>query len=127
MKKLIYLLPFVFIVLLSACSGSETYRGQWKATDADGNKYDITFAENSFTVKDTTGKSSDFKYTQNSVNIENGVETYGIKLEDGRDYQINFPIAKTENKGIIKDGNGVPVYTISKNSYLRYEDLYILK
>lgn len=127
MKNFILKLSAMLLVLLTACSGSDTYRGKWKALDAGGNKYEITFAANTFSVADSTGKTTDFKYTQNSVHIQNSAATYGINLDDGRAYQINFPNNKDESVGLIKDGNGAPIYTISKNDYVKYEDIYKLK
>jgi hypothetical protein len=46
----------IFIVILSGCSGSEVYQGIWKATDSEGNKFEIDFEPKSFTVKDANGK-----------------------------------------------------------------------
>jgi hypothetical protein len=125
-KTTIFLLGLISILLYS-CSGSDTYRGLWKATDSKGEKFEITFDAKSISIKDSTGKASNFKYTQNSVSIENSVETYGIKISDGRGYFINFPIADDESKGIIKDDGGSPVYTIGRGEYLMYEDIYKLK
>lgn len=126
MKKINYLIITIIVVLLSACSGSDTYRGKWKATDSNGVQLDITFEENSFSIN-KNGDSSSFEYSQNSVKIENSVETYGIKLEDGRNYQIHFPIANDESKGLMKDENGNLLYTISRNDYIEYDDIYKLK
>jgi len=119
----ISLLALIFV----ACSGSGTYRGNWKGMTANGEKIDINFEANTFSVKDSTGESKKFEYTQNSVNIENGVETYGIHLKDGRSYQINFPVANDESVGLINDGNGNPMFTISRKDYIRYEDIFKLK
>jgi hypothetical protein len=127
MKKVTILLASVLVVFLVGCSGSETYRGAWKAMDSYGAKYEILFDAKSFTVKDSAGKTEKYDYTQNSVKIENSVKTYGIQLGDGRGYQINFPNAKDENVGLIKDENGNPIFTISRNAYTSYEDVYKLK
>ena len=127
MKKIHTFLLGYFILLLSACSGSDTYRGAWKATDVDGGKFEINFEAKSFTVKDSTGKTDKFDYTQHSVKISNSVETYGIELSDRRKYEINFPKADDESMGLIKDENGRPLYVISRSGYLKYEDVYKLK
>jgi len=126
MKKSLTLLSAVFIFLLAACSGSDTYRGSWKALDENGAKYELLFDANTFSIKDSTRKSKRFEYTQNSVNVTNSVETYGIKLQDGRALEINFPKADDESVGIIVDGNGKPIYTIGRNDYVQYDDLYEL-
>jgi hypothetical protein len=115
------------LTLLIGCSGSKTYRGLWKATDKTGQKFEISFEAKSFTITDNDGKTVQFDYTQNSVAIENSVETYGIQLKDGRAYQIYFPNSNNENIGLIKDGNGSPLYTISRTGYLYYDDIYKLK
>lgn len=127
MRNVFSLLPVIFILLLIACSGSDTYRGSWKAMDSNGRKWEIVFDEKSFTVRDSTGKNEKYDYTQNAVNVENSVETYGIQLGDGRKYQINFPVADDESKGLIKDENGNPMYTIGRKDYVQYEDLFKLQ
>ncbi len=127
MKKSSVLLVGIFAILLIGCSGSDTYRGSWKATDSQGAKLEIFFEAKIFTIKDSIGESKKFDYTQNSVQSENSVETYGIKLGDGRGYQINFPNANDESLGIIKDENGNPIYTISRKDYIKYEDIFKLK
>ena len=127
MKKNKNLLLGLVIILMASCSGSDFYQGNWKATDLKGEKFDILYEANKFYIKDTTGEQSDFDYTQNYVSIENGVRTYGIKLSDGRNYFIHFPFSNDASKGIIKDANNKILYTIGRNDYITYEDLYELK
>jgi hypothetical protein len=126
MKKVSITLLAIFAVILVGCSGSDTYRGSWKATDSKGAKFELFFDAKNFTVKDSSGKSEKYNYSQNSVEIENSVATYGIQLGDGRGYQINFPNADNETFGLIKDENGNPIYTISRKDYIKYEDIYKL-
>lgn len=127
MKKYSALVLMVSFLLAMACSGSDTYRGEWKAKDGEGNKYEITFHENSIDVRDSTGENTKFEYSQNSVGIKNSIKTYGIKLGDGRMYQIHFPIANDDSKAIIRDENENPLYIISRTQYLNAEDIYKLK
>ena len=117
----------IIAIFLFACSGSETYRGEWKATDRGGVKLEIVFAEKSFTIKDSVGETVKFEYVQNSVSTKNGVKNYGIQLSDGRGYQINFPKADDASIGLMLDGNGDPVYTISRKDYINYEEVFKLK
>ncbi len=124
--KNIKTLPALFLIILCSCSGSDKYQGKWKATDSKKNKFEITFQPKSFSVKDSTGKSNDYSYSQNSYKYENSVESYGISLEDGRGYQIYFPKSTDETVALIKDENGTPLYTISRKDYLNYEDIYKL-
>lgn len=125
MKKII--LPFLTLVLLLAsCSGSEEYRGDWKATDMEGTHADIHFEEKSLRITHVDGKVSDYEYTQNEVKNENGVRTFGIKLGDGRKLQIYFPLTEDSSKGLILDANNHVLYTISRDTYLFYNDLYAL-
>ncbi len=126
MKKVSIKLLAILTVLLVGCSGSETYRGSWKATDSKGAKFELFFNAKNFTVKDSLGKSEKYDYSQNSVEIKNSVATYGIQLGDGRGYQINFPNANNETLGLIKDENGNPLYTISRKDYIKYEDVFKL-
>ncbi len=123
MKTLKNFLIVSLSVLLLACSGSGTYRGNWKATDQYGNKLDLEFGEHSFSIT-TDGETKEYEYSQNSVNISNSVETYGIKLDNGKSYQIHFPIANDESKGAILDANGMPLYIISRDDYIGYDDVF---
>lgn len=124
MKK-VFLLLFLTIILLSSCEGSDSYQGKWKAMNAKGEKFEIAFSPKSFAIKDSLGKSQEYKYTQNSIKSENSIESYGILLEDGRGYLIYFPL-KDESIGLIKDENGEQMFTISRNKYITYEEIYKL-
>jgi hypothetical protein len=124
MKRTTVFLVGLMLVFLQACSGSDTYRGLWKATNSKGEKLEITFDAKKFSVRDSLGETSDYEYIQNSVSIKNSIETYGIKLSDGRGYIIKFPIADDESRGIIKDAEGRMVYMIGRNEYIGYEDIY---
>ena len=123
MKLTKFILITVFSILLAACSGSDTYCGDWKATNANGEQLNITFGERNFSIS-SNGKTEKFEYSQNSINISNSVETYGISLSDGRTFQIHFPIGNDESKGAILDANGSPLFIISRTAYLEYNDVY---
>ena len=69
MRKTTNFLLGLISILLFSCSGSDTYRGLWKATDSKGEKLEIAFDAKSFSIKESTGKASNFEYTQNSVSI----------------------------------------------------------
>ena len=124
MKKHWQIIILVLISLYS-CEGSDNYQGNWKALDSNGNKYEITFSPTNFSIKDSTGNAYNHEYTQNSIKSENSIETYGIQLNDGRGYQIYFP-KKDESVGLMMDENGKQMYTISREKYLTYEDIYKL-
>lgn len=117
MKSSKVLFVFVILLTLSSCSGSDTYRGQWFATDSDGNKVEFFFNEKEFTFTDADGEKNVFEYRQHSINISNGVETYGITLDDGRELQIHFPVADDESTGMIYGADGSQLYTISRKEY----------
>lgn len=125
-KRISSVLLIFLVVIFVGCSGSDTYRGAWKATDAKGAKFDVVFDAKKVTIKDSSGKKEVYDYSQNSVAIENSVATYGIQLGDGRSYQINFPNSEDESLGLIKDENGNPMYTISRKNYIKYEDVFKL-
>ncbi len=116
MKKITLLFSALLLTLLTACSGSDTYRGKWKATDSDGNKFQIDFSEKSFVVDDGSQKKNKFDYTQNSVSMKNSTTTYGIELSDGRHYSIYFP-TNDESQAFILDDAGARLYTISRKDY----------
>ena len=126
MKKISILVAAIISALLLSCSGSDTYNGKWKATNTKGEKVDIAFQKKNFTIKKLNGDSTNYAYTQNSVSIENSVETYGITLKDGRRFQVKFPIANDESLGLINDENGNPIYFISRKKYIGYEDIFSL-
>ena len=127
MKKQAIFLLSIAIALLCGCSGSGTYRGVWKAVNSSGEKFQIVFEAKSVSIKDSTGNTNNYEYTQNSVSIKNSVETYGINLSDGRSYLINFPIADDESKGVIEDQNGNLLYLIGRKKYIKYEEIYGLR
>ncbi len=114
------------LVLISqySCSGSDTYRGAWKALNEKGQKFDINFEAKKLTITDSTGQVKKYEYKQNSVSIKNSIETYGIQVSDGKSYQINFPIANDETRGVIKDAAGRPLYIIGRSGYVQYEEIY---
>ncbi len=113
-------------ILFAGCSGSDTYRGNWKGMSPDGEKVNITFDARRMTINDGSQESVALNYTQNKVSIKNSVETYGIKLEDGRGYQLTFPIADDESVGLLQDERGNLLYTISRKGYIKSEDIYKL-
>lgn len=127
MKKITITLLGITALLFTACEGSDTYRGKWKATDNNGAKFEINFDAENFTIKDSLGKKTTFDYSQNSVNINNSVETYGIKLGDGRGYNIHFPIAEDESVGFISDETGSQTYIISRTKFMTQQDVYKLQ
>jgi len=101
------------------------YRGAWKALDNQGEQFDLVFDEKNFKVKHIiSGESKDFSYTQNSIKINNGVKTYGIKLNDGKKYLIHFPMSSTENKAVILTDNGGIVYTLGRGEFVTQQDIY---
>ena len=126
MKTIFSLLAFGALIMLVSCSGSETYRGDWKATDTKGNQYEINFQEKSFTIQDGSGDKTQYDYIQNEVQNDNGVMSYGIKLGDGRKLQVRFPFDADQTKGFILDANNHVMYTISRDRYMKYEEVYQL-
>lgn len=126
MKNSISIFIAFLLLFLSACSGSETYRGNWKAMDLKGNKFEINFDAKSLSISDSSGKEKKLEYTQQSVHINNSEGTYGIRLADRGLYEIYFQDVKDASLGLIRDGNGTPMYTISRTDYVRYEDMYKL-
>ncbi len=126
MRKINIKLLGILTMILVGCSGSESYRGSWKALNSKGNKFEISFDAKNFTIKDSLGKVEKYEYSQNSVSIENSVSTFGIQLGDGRKYEINFPNSKNESIGLLKDENGTPIYTIGRKDYIKYEDIFKL-
>jgi hypothetical protein len=122
-NKTLFLIGLIAVLLFN-CSGSETYRGTWKAMDMDDQKFEISFDAKKFTIKNAEGKTQEYDYSQNSVNISNSQETFGIQLGDGRGYQIFFKNSSDESQGLIRDENGNPAFTISRKDYITYKEMY---
>lgn len=108
------------------CSGSDAYMGAWKGTDINGDKYTLFFKPKSLSITRANGESLSFKYTQNSVKFENSVRTYGITLDDGRVYQMYFPLSNDKSKCLMTMEDGKPAYTLSRTSYLSRDEMYSL-
>lgn len=111
------------VLLLNSCTGSDTYRGAWKATDTEGNEFEIVFNEKDFSIFNAFD-TVNYAYHQHSVRIRNSVETYGINVKNNGSLQIEFPIAGDESKGAILDKNNYVVYLISRKEFLAYDDIY---
>lgn len=123
MKKIIAILTVLISLIITGCSGSDTYQGKWKATAIDGSHVEINFSPDTLTFTQN-GKIRQFEYSQNSINIENSISTYGIKLEGGRTLKIQFPNNNDESKGAILDLNDKPQFIISRKNYIEYNDVY---
>lgn len=121
------LLLFFLLLILSACSGSDSYLGKWKGTDAESKKFEITFAEKSINIQDEKGKTNTYEYTQNSVNYSNGLMTYGITLSNGIAYEIHFPKSDDESVALLKTKEGNLLYILSRKNYLSYDDVFKLE
>lgn len=118
MRQLLYILT----ICLISCSGSDTYRGSWKATDAEDAKYEIVFNAKDFVMKDSMKQSKTFEYTQNSVEVSNSKTTYGITLSDGEKYKIHFPNPNNDSTAYIKDDMGNVIYRLSRKNYITNAD-----
>lgn len=126
MKKKNILILLIVAISLLRCSGSDSYRGSWKAVNMKGKEFVLDFQSKKFSIKDGAGKKETFTYKQHSVSIENSVSTYGIQLGDGRKLIIHFPFANKDHIALLKDENGLPLYTLCRKEYLSYEDIYKL-
>jgi hypothetical protein len=126
MKKHQFLFLLIVAISLVRCSGSDSYRGSWKAVDMKGKEFVLDFQSKKFSIKDGAGKKETFTYKQHSVSIVNSVSTYGIQLGDGRKLIIHFPFANKDHIALLKDENGLPLYTLCRREFLSYEDIYKL-
>ena len=124
MKKIKLIFTIFLISLLYSCGGSESYQGKWIALDLEGRKYEITFAENEVSIKDSLGKLKKQSYVQTSVahqgSSNNFTDTYEIRLNNGQKYQIFFP-KDEQNCGLIRYGYGI--YSISRKDYLTVDEI----
>ena len=116
------LIAAIITSFLISCSGSSTYRGKWKAIDFEGNEVVLNFQAERFSILEG-GDSVNYEYRQQSIEIMNGVETYGIHVKDKGYLELNFPIANDESMGLIRDVNGDLIWTICRTEYLTYQGL----
>ncbi len=126
MKKIEKLLLGLVVLMLASCSGSDLYLGKWMATDTNGSRFEIVFEAKELIVSDTMGMPASYGYSQNTVSINNGVRLYGIKLADGRSLSIVFPISGDTTKGVIQDANNNILYTIGRDEFVSYRDIFEL-
>jgi len=124
MRKPLYLFIAVVALIIAGCKGSDTYRGTWKAMDAVGAKSTLHFEDTTVTVIDSTGKTEKIGYKQNSVNLENHKETYGITLSNGNSFKIVFPNKKGEHVGFIANKDDQLIYSLGREEYVTYEQVY---
>ncbi|PZP49318.1 MAG: hypothetical protein DI598_08195 [Pseudopedobacter saltans] len=122
MRKYYSVLLIVIVFVLFGCSGSDVYRGNWKALTLNGEKAELTFEPKKLTIRDSANTRT-IEYTQNSVEIKNAVKSYGINLKDSRRYKLYFPNAKDLNVGVITDENGNIIYTIGRKDFVSFEDI----
>lgn len=126
MKNVFLGLTGFILLIFVACSGSETYRGDWKATDANGGRSTLHFDAKMISVTDSTGNVQTYEYSQNSVNIENSISTYGIQLSDGRIYKLTFPVPSKQTVALLKDESGQTIYALCRDEFIDYHGLYKL-
>lgn len=114
------------VVVLFGCAGSQDYRGDWKATNRAGERFDISFSEHDFQVTNESGEVNNHEYSQYSFKHSDGVSTYGIKLEDGRAFNVFFPLKQDSTKAVIELESKEVIYTLCRDRFLLYEELFAL-
>lgn len=124
MNRNIYCFAIITIALLSACKGSDTYRGSWKALGSDGQMFELFFEEDTVVIRDRFGHEERAPYKQNSVSMVSHVETYGIILDGQNKYNIVFPSDGGEHKGYIETTDHKVLYSIARDKYLTYEQVH---
>ncbi|SHM57513.1 hypothetical protein [Myroides odoratimimus] len=119
MKKLLLLFGLVLCTLLSSCSGSDTYQGEWKATDENNKHFTITFEKRKYTITSEDGQVSTHNYTEFEHHTINSIETYGIRMiEEGKELYIHFPIKNNNVIAFIQTKGKQVLYTLSRDAYL---------
>lgn len=106
------------------CQGSEVYRGKWKALNPEGIQSTIEFTEDKMIVTRDSSDTETWKYAQNSVHISNRNREYGIRIDNGLNYKILFPVKDNLDKGAIADQNGQIIFTIGRNEFNTYQDVF---
>lgn len=124
MKSIVLAIISAIVLVISSCSGSDVYRGIWKAVNSEGEKYELNFSETNLVVTDSLGESKDYGYKQFSVEISNGIRNYGIELSDGRSYNIIFPIPEDGSTAVIQGSNEQLLYTLGREKYVSFEEIY---
>ena len=123
MTKIHQLFTCLFLCLLLACSGSDTYRGNWKAVSDDGNQFDMIFQEDQMIFKMSDTDSTVFNYSQMGISIRGGRSQDIIRLEGGTRYFIQFPVDDDESKGLILDSFGEKRYSINRTNHMPLDEI----
>ncbi|WP_025125307.1 hypothetical protein [Myroides odoratimimus] len=127
MKKLLLLFGLILCTLLISCSGSDTYQGEWKATDENNKHFTITFEKRKYTITSEDGQVSTHNYIEFEHHTINSIETYGIRMiEEGKELYIHFPIKNNNVIAFIQTKGKQVLYTLSRDAYLTTSDVYKL-
>lgn len=104
--------------MLSSCKGSDTYRGEWKVTGINGERFVFHFLEKSLVTTATSGIPDTVGYIQNAIRVENGIRSYGINLSNGYQYLIVFPVKGDDTKARITNPEGGTIFTMGRSAYI---------
>ncbi|MDO5073730.1 MAG: glycosyl transferase [Neisseria animaloris] len=131
MNRFKYIFSLLFsgaiILLLNGCSGSETYRGTWKAMDTNNVPMEIVFEEKQFTLSDLQKNTKKtYRYSQNTIQYENGKRRYGIQVENGASFSIAFPFQNDEERAMLIAPDNTVVMTLDRTKHLPLKDFWQL-
>ena len=121
------LLPALAVaLLLGACSGSESYRGEWKAVASDGSKAEITFAKKSFTIKDEKAKKPSTNTLRTNTNSESGRTSYGIDIKNASEARIVFPFKGKTDRATMVAPDDTILYMLDRHAYVPADQFWKL-
>lgn len=114
-------------VLLAACSGSDSYCGEWKGMDGHNRPQQLIFAEKTLTVRDSAGgREKTYTYSQHAVHYENGKKRYGIRLGGGEEWQIWFPFPNDDSRALLQAPDQTPLFTLSREDHIPLQKFWSL-
>lgn len=88
---------------------------------------EIVFEEKQFTLSDLQKNTKKtYRYSQNTIQYENGKRRYGIQVENGASFSIAFPFQNDEERAMLIAPDNTVVMTLDRTKHLPLKDFWQL-
>lgn len=115
----------ILLLVFGSCSGSDEYIGNWKATNPNGEKFNIQFEPETLTIISAKHDTTIIGYNQLGYTWEGGIETFGIKLDDGRRYDVKFPVPTDSVSALIlEQTQQTTLYVLHRTEFKDFYDVH---
>lgn len=91
--------------------------------NADEEKFELYFSEDNVKLINHSDTVLESEYGQYKYSYKNGIVTYGISGENIGTWYLYFPFEDDKNRGLILDAQENIICSISKEDYLKIEQL----